>query len=606
MKRREAIATLIAGTMIVLALMAVFAIELSSTQANSRQALEKQAHQRAVLVSNLVDALFGAASRPTATTIAAYSTPHVSRAVLNRNRGQNLYVALFDASGHMLAASSGVTAQARAELTPQNSAALGLMVTGRPWALGNILPYGSGSVINFGVRLPTAAGPRILISGIQATNLSQFLLAELSRIPGAKAEYHSVLDGHRTIIASTNPSRPLGYHFHTPAQLHVLNHGAGVINKYYFDQISLPNTTWKLLISAPAATFFASVSGFRHWLPWVIFAAFGLVCLVALLLARRSMRSSVEILEARDRLAGAHAQVSEINARLETSNAALAASNGELERRAQELVRSNSELDQFASIASHDLQEPLRKVRTFTERIGETEGERLSEQGLTYLRRANASAERMQQLIEDLLRYSRVATQGRAFGPVDLGQVTADVVEDLDETIAQSGAVINVGPMPVISADATQMRQLMQNLVSNAIKFRREGVSPQVDIAATPEEGWVQIVVRDNGIGFDPQYARRIFRVFERLHGRGAYPGTGIGLALCRKIAERHGGSVSADSVLGEGSTFTVTLQTQRTEAVSETSHAIDPSDHADADSPGSDGWDPAGSSRAEDPHVAV
>ena len=151
------------------------------------------------------------------------------------------------------------------------------------------------------------------------------------------------------------------------------------------------------------------------------------------------MRSSEQILEARDRLATAHEQVSEINAQLETSNAALAASNGELERRAQELVRSNAELDQFASIASHDLQEPLRKVRTFTERIRETEGERLTEQGLDYLRRANASAERMQQLIEDLLRYSRVATQGRAFAPVDLGQVTADVVEDLDEPITQLG-----------------------------------------------------------------------------------------------------------------------------------------------------------------------
>ncbi len=292
--------------MIVLAMMAVFATELSNTQANSRRALESQAHQRAVLVSNLIDTLFGAISKPSAMTVAAYGTPHVSRAVMNHNRGANLYVALFDASGRMLAGSSGVTAQARAELTPKNSAALGLMVAGHPWALGNILPYGQGSVINFGARLQTAAGTRIIISGIPTANMSPFLLAELSRIPGGKTEYHSLLDGHGTILASTNPRRPPGYHFHTAAQLHVLKRGAGVINKYYFDQIALPNTSWKLLLSAPAATFFASVSGFRHWLPWVIFAAFGLVGVVALLLARRSLRASAQILEARDRLAGAH------------------------------------------------------------------------------------------------------------------------------------------------------------------------------------------------------------------------------------------------------------------------------------------------------------
>jgi signal transduction histidine kinase len=128
-----------------------------------------------------------------------------------------------------------------------------------------------------------------------------------------------------------------------------------------------------------------------------------------------------------------------------------------------------------------------------------------------------------------------------------------------------------VGSLPTINADAPQMRQLLQNLISNAIKFRREGVTPEVDVQSKVEPGWVTVTVRDNGIGFDPQYSRRIFRVFERLHGRGTYPGTGIGLALCRRIAERHGGTIVARSVPDEGSTLTVTMQTQRTEAVSDT-----------------------------------
>lgn len=604
MRRRETAAALIAGALIVLALLVVFAIELSNSQSNSRANLETQAHERAVLVSNLIDTLFGAVSQPGAGPLASYSRPHVSRAMMNRERGTNLYVALFDPAGRMIAASDGVTPQARAELTPERSAALHLVLAGHPWGLGNILPYGPHGVINFATRLQTPAGARIILSGIPATALNRFLLAELSRVPAVRREYHSMLDGNGVIIASTYARHPLGYHFHTPAQLDVLHHGSGVINHYYFDLIPLPNTTWKLLISAPTASFFASVSGLKHWLPWVIFAAFALIALVALLLARRALRSGDQLAVAHERLAGAHAQLADVNLELEQTNATLESTNAELERRAQELTRSNAELDQFASIASHDLQEPLRKVRTYAERVRELDGEHLSEQGLTYLQRANASAERMQQLIEDLLRFSRVATQGRAFAPVDLGKVTHGVLDDLDEEVRRAGAVVTVGPLPVIRADAVQMRQLMQNLLSNALKFRREGITPAVDVSASTEEDWVKIIVHDNGIGFDPQYAGRIFRVFERLHGRGAYPGTGIGLALCRKIAERHGGTVTAQSTLGEGSTFTVTLQTRRTEPVT---------DHppgATASGPPAGAPAPAGAAgdnpRSEEPHVAV
>ena len=317
--------------------------------------------------------------------------------------------------------------------------------------------------------------------------------------------------------------------------------------------------------------FFASVSGFRHWLPWIIFVAFGLVAIAALVLVQRSMRSAEHIRATNRALSTSNAQLNSAHISLEHSNTALERTNDELERQARELARSNTELDQFASIASHDLQEPLRKVRTFTERISETEASNLSERGLDYLRRANASAERMQILIEDLLRYSRVTTQNRPFAPVDLQAVAADVLDDLSDQVNRTGAVVEVGALPTINADAPQMRQLIQNLISNALKFRREDAAPVVRVDSNVDGGWVTITVADNGIGFDPQYALRIFRVFERLHGRGTYPGTGIGLALCRKIAERHGGTVVADSAPGEGATFTVTMQTQRTEAVSDT-----------------------------------
>jgi light-regulated signal transduction histidine kinase (bacteriophytochrome) len=174
----------------------------------------------------------------------------------------------------------------------------------------------------------------------------------------------------------------------------------------------------------------------------------------------------------------------------------------------------------------------------------------------------------MQQLIEDLLKFSRVSTHGRPFTRVDLEQISREVVGDLEAQVRQSGAEITIGQLPTINGDALQMRQLMQNLLSNALKFRRDGVTPEISIDGTVEEGIAEIVVRDNGIGFDPRYNRRIFRVFERLHGRSEYPGTGIGLALCRKIAERHGGTVVADAVPDEGATFTVRLPVDQREEV--------------------------------------
>ncbi len=576
MRRKERIAALFAAVMVVLALLTVFAVELSDNQSKSRHDIQNRVHERAVLAGALLDSLFQTSAHSTlAADTRLYGTPAVANSLLEKGRRTNAYLVLVDKAGNVLAHSAGFTAQARSDL--RISEALRLLRRGDPWALGNILPYGKTGVVNFGIALPTASGTRYLLSGILPASLEPFLLGELRQIPGVKGSYNSVVDGNGVFIASTNPARPAGYKLHTVAQRHVLVTPSGVLAGRYYDQQALPNTGWRIFLSSPQGALFASVSGIRKWLPWFIFIAFGLVAVVSLLLVRRTMSDAERVREANDQLTGANVELAEakvsleeVNVELADSNRALGRSNQELERQARELVRSNAELDQFASIASHDLQEPLRKVRTFTERIWETEADTLSERGLDYLRRANASAERMQTLIEDLLRYSRVSTQGRPFAPVDLRRITDDVVEDLSEQINGTGAVVRVGSLPTINGDVPQMRQLLQNLISNALKFRREGVTPEVEVESKVESGWVTITVRDNGIGFDPQYSRRIFRVFERLHGRGTYPGTGIGLALCRKIAERHGGTIVARSVPDEGSTFTVTMQTQRTEAVSD------------------------------------
>lgn len=235
-----------------------------------------------------------------------------------------------------------------------------------------------------------------------------------------------------------------------------------------------------------------------------------------------------------------------------------------------ELRRSNTELEIFASVAAHDLQEPLRKIRTFGDRLEARFADALDGGGLDYLHRMQASAERMQRLIDDLLIYARISTRGLPFEPVDLGRVATEVASDLEARLEEGGGRLDIGPLPTIEADPLQMRQLLQNLLGNALKFAATDRPPRVTVellpAVTPDV--VTIVVGDNGIGFDPIYARRIFEPFERLHGRSEYDGTGIGLAIARRVVERHGGTISADATPGEGARFTVSLPMHATGSV--------------------------------------
>jgi PAS domain S-box-containing protein len=224
------------------------------------------------------------------------------------------------------------------------------------------------------------------------------------------------------------------------------------------------------------------------------------------------------------------------------------------------LQQSNRELEDFAYVASHDLQEPLRKIQAFGDRLKQRYGEVLTGEGVDYLNRMQSAAGRMQALINDLLAFSRVTTQAHPFTAVDLAAVAGEVVHDLEIRIHQAGGEVVIGALPTIEADALQMRQLLQNLVSNALKFHRPEVPPRVEVSGKISAAHAQLVVSDNGIGFDEKYADRIFTLFERLHGRGTYEGTGIGLAICRKIAQRHGGDIRARSTPGEGASFIVTL----------------------------------------------
>ncbi len=232
-------------------------------------------------------------------------------------------------------------------------------------------------------------------------------------------------------------------------------------------------------------------------------------------------------------------------------------------------------------MASHDLQEPLRKIQAFGDRLKiKCEAVNL-EEGRDYLERMQNAAARMQTLINDLLTFSRVISSSQPFVPVDLGGVTKEVLVDLEHRIEKTGAQVILGKLPTIEADPTQMRQLMQNLIGNALKFQTPNAVPTIKInaqlvnrdqirenavftnpppTASPDDKFCVLTVEDNGIGFEEQYLEKIFAVFQRLHGRGEYEGTGVGLAVCRRITDRHGGLITAQSKPGEGSTFIIII----------------------------------------------
>lgn len=224
-----------------------------------------------------------------------------------------------------------------------------------------------------------------------------------------------------------------------------------------------------------------------------------------------------------------------------------------------ELRRSNADLEQFASIASHDLQEPLRMVASYTELLAKRYQGKLDEKADKYIFYANDGARRMQQLVKDLLSYSRVGSQGRALQPVSADDVAQRVVQMLREPLAQVNATLEIKPLPKVMADEGQLYQLFQNLIGNALKFRGEQ-PPVITIEAVLEHDRWRFGVRDNGIGIELQYSERIFQMFQRLHERGRYDGSGIGLAIVKRIVERHGGKVWFESTLGVGTTFFFTL----------------------------------------------
>jgi signal transduction histidine kinase len=540
LKSRGGIAIIAAAA---IGVMVAFAIVLLNQQSGDRKDIKDNFRDRATVSAALTQSLFALSStQGQAQNAERYGTRDVSPQTMAAaaSQSQAPYLVLLGPNGDVVSASPG-TQPAVVKRLLSTPPEVRQVLDGKAFAISNFVRAGGTSGYELATPIETQYGKRVLVSGISPQLLALFLGSYLRKVPNVEGGAAYLLDSNNVVIATTGPGSPPGAPVNAPGLNDALKNGGqgSFEGGKYFVSAPLEGTPWKVVSTAPESNLFSSVNGAHKWVPWLIFALLAVATAFAFVLLRRVLKNADDLAEA--------------NEQLEVANEAL-------EQRAEELGRSNNELEQFASIASHDLKEPLRKVQTLTELLTIKEADNLSDQGRDYLDRTAAAGERMQTLIDDLLKFSRVATQGQPFEPVDLGEVTAQVISDLEAQIERSGASVEVKDLPTVMADPFQMRQLLQNLLSNALKFRREDVAPQIRISGETRERYAEIKVSDNGIGFDPQYNARIFRVFERLHGRGAYPGTGIGLALCRKIVDRHGGAITAESTPGEGSTFTVSL----------------------------------------------
>jgi signal transduction histidine kinase len=548
---RRANAVVGAAALIVAIALVLLAVSLHATQTRAHETVASRFQDRARIVSALLQAAVASVPSSAAAT-PAYTAPTVSGPSLDRAAAESrmAFATILDRTGRVIAHSRTMTATDLSQALA--SPALSHVRAGAPVSLSDVLPGGgrAGGVVDLVVPLQSAAGPRILVAGLPAQVLGAQFGTYLEGIPHAVGAAYLV-DSRGTVVADAAPSSASAGSPVTRLPPARLGHSGPYGRGGYFVSAAVPGSTWRVVLTTTQASLFKTINGTRKWLPWAIYIAFGLMALGFLGLLHRLLVSG--------------AALSRANAELETSNVRLKSTN-DLLRHAAELSRSNAELEQFASIASHDLQEPLRKVQTFAAQLNAKESENLSEQGRDFLRRISGAAGRMRSLIDDLLMFSRVSTQGHPFTPVNLGHVISQVLVDLEVSIEESRAVVRVGLMPTVEADPLQMRQLFQNLLGNALKFRRPDLTPELRVEARVVDHIAEVTVRDNGIGFDAQYATRIFRAFERLHGASAYPGTGIGLALCRKIVERHHGAITAVGEIDHGSTFTLRLPVSQPE----------------------------------------
>jgi signal transduction histidine kinase/CheY-like chemotaxis protein len=529
--RRGRVQAIFVGAVGVLALLTVFAIELSNTQASSKADVRARVHERGVLAGALIDSLFTSLQQAIPQDARTYGAEMVSARTMDKNRQAGGYLVLLTRAGQVLAHSGGFTAQARADVA--SSAALRLVRAGHPYGLGNLLPYGRSGIIDSAVAFPTAYGVRVLLTGFEPSELGGFLTRDLREIPGVSGAENYVLDGNGRVLASTDPARPVGRMLGFGGPLGSSRNQSGDRGGRYVDETALSNATWRIVLTAPDRALFASVSGLRLWLPWLILIGFGLVSLVALVLGRRTLRAAERVGDA----------------------------NALLERLKLDAEKANDAKSVFLSRTSHELRTPLNAILGFGQLLSMGE---LDERRSGYVQRIITAGSHLLDLINEILDISRIESGELTLSPepISVGAVINDAV-DLVTPIATARAIeINVelegGPYWA-RADLQRLKQVLLNLLSNAIKYNRDG--GRVDVGVTQNGDVVAVQVSDGGPGIAPELLAKLFQPFERLGAeRGPVEGTGLGLTLSKGMIEAMGGTITVQSTPGTGTCFTVQL----------------------------------------------
>ncbi len=539
---------MLVATAVVAVLFGGFAYEFLHSQADSRRQAERSFALQARITSKLTSSLFSSTAGSGAAAAAKeFGARFLTGASLEQFAAEShlAYALVLDSNGAVLASSSHAPIARRDRDARKREGRLALR--NGLW-LSNLTGSPAAPAIELALPFNTRYGRRVQVEAFPAATLVTFLRAYLSESGANPRQSGYIVDGRNRVIADSAGASKLGQRL-TGGLVTVGSYGSSS-GERYAAAAPLAGSAWRVVLTEPTSILYPALAGSQSWILFGALMVFGLVGLAALALLRRMLQGTARVVEANRRL-------EELNVTLEER---VAERTAVAEQRAEELSRSNSELEQFASVASHDLQEPLRKIRMYAERLPKRAGDSLPEEAASDLTRIHGAAERMQRLIDDLLSFARLSSRQREFEPVDLTALAHEVVGDLEARVHELDAEVEVGELPVVAADRAQMGQLLQNLVSNALKFHHPEARPVVRIRADTNGHRCAIAVEDNGIGFDPKYADRIFSAFERLHARSEYEGTGIGLSIARKIAWRHGGELSATSVPGEGSTFTLTL----------------------------------------------
>jgi signal transduction histidine kinase len=564
-------------TAVVIALVVAFGWAVLAAQSESRSQAQSRFNAQASLSAELTSTLFGTSVSSSAGAAAKQfgaATVSSGSVAAAASAAHLTGLTILDHTGRALASSPGAAAIPTGERRP---AFVQQALAGHAW-FSDVGPPAHGSkaaTISWAIPFATPFGRRVEVETLPGTPIFQFLSSYLAKTRTAGTGAAFVLDSTQHVVADAGVTglRP-GSSPKAAALVDAISQRSHGTYDYsgarrYFASSPVGGSNWHVAISITTSALYPAFAGTRSWLLYLAIAVFALLAALSLGFFRRAVSTGVELEET-------NGELTALNASLEKRVAERTAA---AEDRARELARSNEELEQFSSVASHDLQEPLRKIRMFGDRLHDRIGDALADDAAEDLERMQSAAQRMQRLIGDLLDFSRVTHRGKAFERVDLATIVKEVVSDLEAPIVELGADVEVGALPSIDADPTQMRQLLQNLIGNALKFHRPDEAPAIRITGETIEGRaprfageaatsprVVITVADNGIGFDERHADRIFTAFERLHGRAAYDGTGIGLSIARKIVWRHNGDISARGVPGAGATFTVTLPLRQPE----------------------------------------